>query len=374
MGNEPILMPTHTVTQKKLFKPSRKKRKHKQIDLFICDLSDVPFKDDLGSMEHPFFALSTKPQTKTIEYEHNGNTLTIIPSVNGMATIFDKDILIYCISQLVAAVNAGEGTAKRVRFQAYDCLKTVERGTGGNDYKKLEDALVRLRGTTIKTDVKTGGQRVREGFGFIESYKILQKDNQDRMVAVEVVLSDWIYSGIIGKEVLSIDPEYFLLRRPLDKRLYEISRKHCGHQSSWEIGIDKLHKKTGSNSRRGEFNRLINSTIDAQAGSKAAGTEYLPGYDIERIDKTKVRFTNREKQPKPQPDVPRRSTIYPEDTSGEFPKLKLDTYSRAKEVVPGIDVYFLEQEWHSFWDKNGRGELRDPDAAFIGFCKKRLTT
>ena len=366
-------MSTSAVTQKKTYKPSRKKKAYQQIDLFICDLSDVPFKDDLGSMEHPFFALSTKPQTKTIEYEHNGNSLTIIPGMKGMATIFDKDVLIYCISQLVAAVNAGEGTAKRVRFQAYDCLKTIERSTGGNDYRKLEEALVRLRGTTIKTDVKTGGKRIREGFGFIESYKIVQKDNQNRMVAVEVVLSDWIYGGIVEREVLSIDPEYFLLRRPLDKRLYEISRKHCGQQASWGIGIDKLHKKTGSNSRRGEFNRLINSTIEAQVDAKSIGAEYLPEYDIERVDKTKIRFTKRKELQEQNPAEKKhtRATIYPEDTTGEFPKLKLDTYERGRRVAPGWDVYYLEQEWHSFWDSNGREPLRDPDKAFIGFCRKR---
>ena len=35
-----------------------------------------------------------------------------MPSVNGLATIFDKDILIYCISQLMAALNAGRPVAQ----------------------------------------------------------------------------------------------------------------------------------------------------------------------------------------------------------------------------------------------------------------------
>jgi plasmid replication initiation protein len=367
-------MASTAIAPKKQYKLSRKKKdKNRQLDLFICDLSDVPFKDDLGTMEHPFFALSTKPQTLEIQYEHNGNFLTIIPSTRGLATIFDKDVLIYCISQMIAALNQGETTAKRVRFNAYDCLKTIERGTGGADYKRLEEALVRLRGTTIKTDIKTANKRVREGFGLVESYKIVQKDNQDRMVAVEVVLSDWIYNGIIEKEVLSIDPDYFLLRRPLDKRLYEIARKHCGRQNSWDIGVDKLHKKTGSKSNRGEFNRLINSTIRAQVDSKKMGVEFLPEYDMERVDKTKIRFIRR-KEESVQSDVPQRSRIYPEDATGEFPKLQLQTYERARKEAPGYDVYFLESEWHSFWDENGRAALRSPDEAFIGFCRQRNAT
>jgi hypothetical protein len=34
-------------------------------------------------------------------------------------------------------------------------------------------------------------------------------------------------------------------------------------------------------------------------------------------------------------------------------------------------VYFLEKEWQNFWYESGQPELRDPDAAFIGFCKSR---
>jgi hypothetical protein len=33
--------------------------------------------------------------------------VTVTPSVKGRATIHDKDILIFCISQLMAAINAG---------------------------------------------------------------------------------------------------------------------------------------------------------------------------------------------------------------------------------------------------------------------------
>ena len=63
-------------------------------ELFLCDLGDVALKDDTASMEHPVFALSTKPDLAVREYRHNGKTITITPSVKGLATIHDKDILI----------------------------------------------------------------------------------------------------------------------------------------------------------------------------------------------------------------------------------------------------------------------------------------
>ena len=68
--------------------------RYRQLDLFVCDLMDASPKDDLGSMEHPLFSIAKKPDTKIRTYEHNGNTVKIVPSVLGLATIFDKDILI----------------------------------------------------------------------------------------------------------------------------------------------------------------------------------------------------------------------------------------------------------------------------------------
>ena len=76
-------------------------------DVFVCDIFDALPKDDMGSMEHPIFSLSTRPDLRVLDYAHNGVRVTVVPSVRGLATMFDKDILIYCISQLMAALNAG---------------------------------------------------------------------------------------------------------------------------------------------------------------------------------------------------------------------------------------------------------------------------
>src|SRR3546814_5914880 len=94
-------------------------------------------------MEHPFFSLSTKPDDRTRRYEHNGNVIEIIPSGKGLATIHDKDILIYCISQLVAKMNQGEQTSRTVRLQAYDMLVATNRQTSGEGYRLMADALTR---------------------------------------------------------------------------------------------------------------------------------------------------------------------------------------------------------------------------------------
>src|SRR3954454_18976871 len=74
--------------------------RYPQHDLFICDVADAALKDVMQQMEHPFYSLSKKPETAIRRYEHNGNWLEVTPSVKGLATVSDKDILIYCIGSI----------------------------------------------------------------------------------------------------------------------------------------------------------------------------------------------------------------------------------------------------------------------------------
>ena len=64
--------------------------RHRQHDLFICDVADAVLKDVMAQMEHPFYSLSKKPETSIRRYEHNGNWLQVTPSIKGLATIYDS--------------------------------------------------------------------------------------------------------------------------------------------------------------------------------------------------------------------------------------------------------------------------------------------
>src|ERR1700723_464063 len=88
-------------------KPALPPQPHPNHDLFICDVLDAIPKDDMASMEYPIFSLATKADTRVLRYEHRNVIVEIAPSVKGLATIYDKDILIYCISQVMAKKNPG---------------------------------------------------------------------------------------------------------------------------------------------------------------------------------------------------------------------------------------------------------------------------
>jgi plasmid replication initiation protein len=230
-------------------------------DFFLADMFDYAMKDDGATMEAPIFTLGTKPDLSiwTWESKDKSKSIKVAPSVLGRATQFDKDVLIYVVSQLTEALNRGREDANRtVRFTVYDYLVTTNRGVGGADYKRLQETFERLAGTRITTDIRTGGERVKEGFGIIDTWRIIEKSKEDeRMVAVEITLSRWLYNAVQTFEVLTIHPDYFRLRKPLARRLYEITRKHCGHQTSWAIGLELLKEKAGSKSTIKEFRRAL---------------------------------------------------------------------------------------------------------------------
>ncbi len=232
------------------------------------------------------FSLATKPDNKIRHYEHNGSTMTIVPSALGLATIWDKDILIYCASQIVEALNRGRNdVSKTIWVTAHDLLVSTNRGIDGRGYQQLRSALKRLRRTTITTNIMSNGKQTENEFGLIDRWKIVEESGSGRMMALEITLSDWLYNAIQGKKVLTLNRDYFRLRKGLERRIYEIARKHCGKQPSWIISIDLLHKKTGSSGNIKEFRRKI---------KKISETNHLPDYScMHQSEKNRVIFYSR---------------------------------------------------------------------------------
>lgn len=315
-------------------------------DFFVCDFfSPVP-KHDLASMEHPVFSLATRPDRRILSYHHNGTEITVTPSVKGRATIFDADILIFCISQLMAAVNAGRATTRKLTLTAHDLLLATKRETSGDSYRRLRDAFERLAGTRITTNITTGDQEVTTGFGLIESWEIVRKTRHGRMVSVSVTLSEWLYAAVLKKSVLTLNRDYFTLRKPLERRIYELARKHCGRQPEWRVSVETLLKKSGSTSPRRVFRAMMREMIRADG---------LPEYQLEEEPGDIIRVT------------PRAVVVEGHDV----PVLSPEALDAARALVPGADVYALEAEWRTFWAGSGRLKLRSVDKAFLGWVKRR---
>ncbi len=300
-----------------------------QADFFVCDIFDAAPKGDMASMEHPIFSISTKPDRRIRRYESGQNFVEITPSMKGLATVHDRDVLIYCISQCIAALNREEPVSRAIRFRAYDLLSATNRGTDGRGYEQLRAALERLKGTVITTDIITGGREEIDGFGLIDRFKIIREARDGRMQEVEIELSDWVFNAIRHREVLTLHRDYFRLRKPLERRIYELGRKHCGQKKEWKIGLGKLQAKCGSCSTEKEFRRLVLNIVrqDEEFG-------HMPDYAV-RMENDMVVFTNRGTVASASPAL----------LEAHIPSLDPDAYHEARMAAPGWDVRTLEQEW-----------------------------
>lgn len=175
-----------------------KPKKHQQIELFLADEVEIStIRDEIASMEHPFFALKAG-DTRVREYKNGKTTVTIKPTADGIATIFDKDIWIYAISKLQQAINNGETVDRKIYFTPYDFFITTNRDKGGRSYKELEKTLSRLSGTRIKTNIKYSESKQETiEFGLIDSWRILEeKKGKLDIGMVEVVLPNWLFEAL----------------------------------------------------------------------------------------------------------------------------------------------------------------------------------
>ena len=113
-----------------------------------------------------------------------------------------------------------------------------------------------------------------------------EESNKKLPLRVIVELPNWLYRSVVSDEVLPISKEYFRLKKPIDRRIYEIARKYCGRQGSWKIGLESLHQKTGATMVITRFRFAINSLAKANV---------LPDYMIEYDRKSDmVTFVNRD--------------------------------------------------------------------------------
>jgi len=151
----------HEMTKRNPLLPNR----HPQQDFFVCDIVDAAPKGDMGSMEHPVFSLTTKPDMRTREYQNGETFVRVSPSAKGLATVHDRDVLIYCISQCMAALNDGRKVHRKLKINAHEMLLATNRPTGGRGYELLKDALRRLQGTQIETNIRQGGKNAGKSSG-----------------------------------------------------------------------------------------------------------------------------------------------------------------------------------------------------------------
>lgn len=249
-----------------------------QGDLFVLDsplLTEV--RGERSLMAFPFFALSKGKWTKPLAYKTDSVSIEIVSTAKGVATIYDKEVLLYIASLMVAKLDAGAEVSQDFYFTAHDLFRVTGVNGSARSYSRLSDALERLQGTQIKTDIEAGGEGQAGFFSWLSEAQLhytKTKAGDKRLKAVKVRLCDWLYRAIIrDRRVLDYAPTYFQLG-PVERRLYEVARSACMN-GAIDVDLEELRLQLGYQSSLKHFRHELKRIADDDA---------IPGFAFDLID------------------------------------------------------------------------------------------
>ena len=258
-----------------------------QQDFFVPTLYDVGNRDSRSIMDVAVFRLSKKEKRagEVIHYTLPDGYVEVKSGPDGMASIWDYDIVLMLVSHLTESMNRyregqGEKPGRSFRPHVSEILKFCRKGDGGKQSDDVEAALDRLKGTTIKNvreRPSPNGQRIMrevEAEGLISSYKVVSRTDNGKIAAVEIEAPRWLHQEITeGKrpEVLTVHPDYFLIEPGIGRFIYRQARRAAGkNQAVW--AFQTLYERSGSAGTLKKFTFTLRKLIEAND---------LPEYHLE---------------------------------------------------------------------------------------------
>jgi plasmid replication initiation protein len=262
-------------------------------------------KNDRTMMVWNFFSLTRERQDRLPIYDDGTIRIEVkVPVEEGVANIWDKELLIYLASILQDRINRSEPVTSELIFTVHDFLRVTGTKVAGSAYDRVEECLRRLKSTTIYTNIEVGGEGEDGGFSWINDYKIHYrrgKNGEKIMKAISVELGRFLYRAILkDRKMLTYDPGYFELR-PLEKRLYEIARAHCGKQNGFKMNIEKLRQRVGTTMELKHFKSELMKLSQRK--------KCLPAYGLVLSDPRIVRSVNNVQGTKPPGRTPLKSYL-----------------------------------------------------------------
>jgi len=238
-----------------------------QLDLFVASATDVSTKEHREFMSRNWFSLESKKRTEPIYHEFGDNNwLKISADADiGIATMFDNDILLFIITQYMAALNSGkppEQISRNFQFTGYEYFRFIgKQKFSGKGYADLWKSLERLHHTFVETNLHLGESRRHSSFTWLSEIKQVIEGGTHR--GFQVSVPDWLYQSVVNKKmVLTLDDGYFDIRSSLERFLYLFARKSSGWQvGGWGENIQTLYKKSGSRASFPEFSRAIKKIV-----------------------------------------------------------------------------------------------------------------
>ena len=201
---------------------------------------------------------------KARRFDLDGQFFEITPSATGLPTMRDKDVWLYCVSWLANAMfdERHEDLSRNLRFTAREFLDFSKRGNGGAQYDGLVQALDRLAGSKITTNIPPPAETKESGDSFNLIRYEAELDRDGCIDAVNIELPERLYHFATDwTHVCAMHPDYFMLT-PLHRLIYILAKIHCGEWCPWTISINELHQLTGGTSPFRKFKQFVQALND----------------------------------------------------------------------------------------------------------------
>lgn len=249
-----------------------------QGDLFRLDSPlTAEIRGERSLMAFPFFALAKTAWMKPLTYQTDTVSIEVRPSASGVATIYDKEIVLYIASLMAAKLEVGDQVIQDFVFTAHDLFQVTGANHSARSYGRLSEALERLQGTQIKTNIEAGGEGEEGFFSWLSEAKLhytRAKGGERRLKAVKVRLCDWLYRAILlDRHVLDYAAAYFQLG-PIERRIYEVARCNM-EDGDLDLDLAAFRLQIGYQNPLANFRQALRAI---------AGTDAIPGYRVELIE------------------------------------------------------------------------------------------
>lgn len=259
-------------------KPQPKNRAVPQGELFLLDSPlHGEIRGERSLMAFPFFALAKNAWMKPLAYNTESVSIEVRPSASGVATIYDKEIVLYIASLMAAKIEAGEDVTQDFIFTAHDLFTVTGSNHSARSYGRLSEALERLQGTQIKTNIEAGGEGEEGFFSWLSEARLhysKTRSGERRLKAVKVRLCDWLFRAILrDRQVLNYAHAYFQLG-PIERRIYEVARSTCDGERM-EVDLATFRLQIGYQNPLANFRNAL---------KQIAGTNAIPDYQLELVE------------------------------------------------------------------------------------------
>lgn len=229
-------------------------------------------------MAFPFFALSKNAWMKPLAYATSTVSIEVRPSARGVATIYDKEIVLYIASLMASKLEQGLPVAQDFVFTAHDLFSVTGANHSARSYGRLADALERLQGTQIRTNIEAGGEGEDGFFSWLSEARLQyarSRSGEKRLKAVKVRLCDWLFRAILrDRQVLDYAATYFQLG-PIERRIYEVARSTCIEGEALEIDLQTFRLQIGFQNHLANFRMAMR---------QIAAEDTVPDYHLELVE------------------------------------------------------------------------------------------